>query len=76
MEQDFDWVKDDDSLNMEYFIEGGIHLSHQGNKTFATTIIRKLNDIECLLPTSSKVERDQFFSKIVVLHKFGKTGPQ
>ena len=32
MEQDCDWVKDDESLNMDYFIEDGIHLSHQGNK--------------------------------------------
>ena len=26
MEQDFDWVKNDNSVKMEYFIEDGIHL--------------------------------------------------
>ena len=55
MEQDCDWVNDDESksLNMEYFVKDGIHLNYQGNKKIANTIIRKLKDIESLSPSSS-----------------------
>ena len=53
MEQDCDWLQDDESLNMEYFIQDGIHLSHRGNEKFANTIIRKLKYIESLSPSSS-----------------------
>ena len=57
MEQDCDWVKDDESksLNMEYFVKDGIHLNYQGNKKIANTIIRKLKDIESLSPSSSGI---------------------
>ena len=55
MEQDCDWVKDDESksLDTEYFVKDGIHLNYQGNKKIANSIIRKLKDIESLSPSSS-----------------------
>ena len=53
MEEDFDWINDDDSLNMEVYYQDRIHLNHNGNEKFGNTIIRKFKEIESLSPSSS-----------------------
>ena len=53
MEEDFDRINDDDSLNMEVYYQDRIHLNHNGNEKFGNTIIRKFKEIESLSPSSS-----------------------
>ena len=54
MEEDINWLENDEgSLNMEYYHEDHIHLNQKGNEKFANSIIRKIQDIESCLPSSS-----------------------